>query len=360
MQTQTQIRQLLTGAGLAPNKALGQNFLIDLNLLGKIVELAQVGSGDVVLEVGPGTGSLTEELAQRARRVVAVEIDRGLSELLRQRLAGRENVLILHADVLAGKHEISPAVVAELAPRASLVSNLPYNVATPLVAECLLQSHRAARRVAGTLPARAAAILAAEAGEEPAREENAGAAEAAEGAATAEEAEGKMPSQRADKMSATRAGETPATLFDRLTFTVQREVADRLAAGSGTEAYGPLSVIVAILGKVTPGPVIPASAFWPRPSVASRVLRIDFDAASALRLHDAATLTSLLGLAFGQRRKQIGSLLHRNDCPFDAIALAGAFEQAGVDKKLRPEQVSAEQYLATANALHGSTRERAK
>ena len=75
MQTQTQIRQMLAEAGLAPNRALGQNFLVDLNLLGKVLELAEVGPRDVVLEVGPGTGSLTEELAERAGRVVAVEID---------------------------------------------------------------------------------------------------------------------------------------------------------------------------------------------------------------------------------------------------------------------------------------------
>jgi 16S rRNA A1518/A1519 N6-dimethyltransferase RsmA/KsgA/DIM1 with predicted DNA glycosylase/AP lyase activity len=339
MQTQTQIRQMLEGAGLAPNKAFGQNFLVDLNLMGKVLELAEVGPQDVVLEVGPGTGSLTEELARRARRVVAVEIDRGLAELLGQQLAACDNVRVLHTDVLAGKHEISPAVVAEIAPRASLVSNLPYNVATPLVAECLLMSHRAVNEWHGHL-AHASQGRPAPAG--------------SSSSSSSSVPEGREEETHGQDAHATHGRDGHATKecrFDRLTFTVQREVGDRLSAGTGEDAYGPLSVVVAVLAKVTPGPVLPASAFWPRPAVSSRILRIDFDEPAALRLGDSAILTSLLALAFGQRRKQIGSLLHRKDCPFDAAALAEAFARAGVEKTLRPEQVSPGQYVEVANAL---------
>jgi len=81
MQTLNEIRQLLCDAGLEPRKRFGQNFLYDQNLLGKLLELAEIEAGGVVLEVGPGTGSLTEELLARAERVVAVEIDRGLHVL---------------------------------------------------------------------------------------------------------------------------------------------------------------------------------------------------------------------------------------------------------------------------------------
>ena len=304
MQTQTQIRRMLIEAGLAPNRALGQNFLVDLNLLGKLLELAKVGREDTVLEVGPGTGSLTEELVERAGRVVAVEIDRGLHALLSGRLAGRDNVTLLHADALAGKHAISPTVIEALGPRAALVSNLPYNVATPLVAECLLMSHRAMGRL------------------------------------------GRF----SDPSAALSPGQC---LFESLTFTVQREVADRMVAPPGDRAYGPLSVVVAILAKVTPGPAVPATAFWPQPNVASRILRIDFDAASAGRLADPDALTRLLWSAFAQRRKQIGSLLGRKDCPFEPDALSAAMDRAGIERKSRAEEVSPSQYLEAASTLSG-------
>jgi 16S rRNA (adenine1518-N6/adenine1519-N6)-dimethyltransferase len=97
--------------------------------------------------------------------------------------------------------------------------------------------------------------------------------------------------------------------------------------------------------------VIPATAFWPRPNVESRILRIDFDAAAAGRVADAAVLTSGLSLAFGQRRKQIGSILKRKDAPFPSERLADALGVAGIARTLRAEQVPPPQYLKLANAL---------
>ena len=162
---------------------------------------------------------------------------------------------------------------------------------------------------------------------------------------------GETPSPR--KMPAGRKGETPSPLclFHRLTFTVQREVAERMVAAPGADAYGPLSVIVSLLGKVSAGPVVPATAFWPQPKVASRILRIDFDAASAGRLADPEVLRALLSAAFGQRRKQVGSLLRRRDCPFDPDALAKALDVAGIGKTSRAEEIGPSQYLQAANAL---------
>ena len=87
-QTLTEIRAMLERAGLRPRKMFGQNFLIDHNLLTRLVELAGVGAGDDVLEVGPGTGVLTEALLARGANVLAVEVDRGLCRLLEERLAG--------------------------------------------------------------------------------------------------------------------------------------------------------------------------------------------------------------------------------------------------------------------------------
>lgn len=81
-QTLSDIRALLAAAGLAPLHRFGQNFLVDLNLMRKLLAAAELSPGDVVLEVGPGTGSLTELLIETGARVIAVEIDRGLQRLI--------------------------------------------------------------------------------------------------------------------------------------------------------------------------------------------------------------------------------------------------------------------------------------
>src|SRR4051812_35986712 len=84
MQSLTQIRELLATHSLSPRHALGQNFLIDHNLIKKLVDAANVSPGDTILEVGPGTGTLTEELLSRGAHVVACELDKGLATLLRE------------------------------------------------------------------------------------------------------------------------------------------------------------------------------------------------------------------------------------------------------------------------------------
>ena len=114
-----------------PKKELGQHFLADPNILGVIGRLAALDTVDVVLEIGPGLGVLTEYLAPRVAHVHAVELDASLEPTLRDRLAARLNVELVFGDALQlPLHELDP-------PPSKLVANLPYNVATPLVVESL-------------------------------------------------------------------------------------------------------------------------------------------------------------------------------------------------------------------------------
>jgi 16S rRNA (adenine1518-N6/adenine1519-N6)-dimethyltransferase len=116
---------------VAPKKALGQHFLVDENILGVIERLSDLGSTDVVLEVGPGLGILTRRLAERARLVHAIELDRSLEPELRAALGSYSNVRLIWGDALQ-------LAIDELEPEPTkLVANLPYNVATPLVVESL-------------------------------------------------------------------------------------------------------------------------------------------------------------------------------------------------------------------------------
>jgi 16S rRNA (adenine1518-N6/adenine1519-N6)-dimethyltransferase len=115
----------------AAKKELGQHFLVDENLLGVIGRFAELGPEDVVLEVGPGLGVLTNYLADRVAHVHAVELDRSLEPPLRESLGGRDNVELHLGDALR-------LDLAALEPTPTkLVSNLPYNIATPLIMESL-------------------------------------------------------------------------------------------------------------------------------------------------------------------------------------------------------------------------------
>ncbi len=116
---------------VAPKKELGQHFLVDENILGVIGRLAELDVDDVVLEIGPGLGVLTRYLAARVAHVHAVELDRSLEPKLREALAESPNVELRFADAL----RLDPAT---LDPKPTkLVANLPYNIATPIVAESL-------------------------------------------------------------------------------------------------------------------------------------------------------------------------------------------------------------------------------
>lgn len=141
MQTLSEIKSLLAERGLRPRHRLGQNFLHDHNLLRKLIEAAKIEPGEVVLEVGPGTGTLTEALLDAGARVVACEIDRDLAALLRERLADEQRFTLIEDDCLASKHALSADVLAALrAQRFKLVANLPYQIASPLIAT-LLSDH---------------------------------------------------------------------------------------------------------------------------------------------------------------------------------------------------------------------------
>lgn len=145
-QTKAEIQRLLAEANTAPRHRFGQNFMIDANVVRLIADAGAIATGDTIIEVGPGTGTLTDELLARpAARVVAVEIDRDLAGSLRARLGGEPRFTLIEGDALDGKHAIHPELAAIIRESIAgggtvkLVANLPYNIASPLVVGLLLE-----------------------------------------------------------------------------------------------------------------------------------------------------------------------------------------------------------------------------
>jgi len=287
--TQSEIKAMLAEAGVRPDRRWGQHFLIDGNLMRMLVEAADLAPHDTVLEVGAAVGNLTGLLLIGAGHVVAVEVDSGLAAIARDRLADAENLDLLVTDVLADKHRVAPAVLeavarrrAELGGPVKLVANLPYQAATPLLAELV------------------------------------------------------------------RADPPP----ERLVFTVQKEVADRLVAAPDSSDYGPASVLVQALGEVKVVRRLGPSVFWPRPRVWSAMVCIRPSAAKRRQVADLAVLRRTIDGLFGHRRKRAARSLALAD-PSGASPQQWAerLTAAGLNAKVRGEAYSVEGIIRLANAI---------
>jgi len=273
--TRRDVVALLERHGLSPSRARGQNFVVDPNTVRRVARLAAVGSGDHVVEIGAGLGSLTLALVDTGASVTAIEVDHGLVRALRETTDGR-GVHIIEADALTLDWN---SVLAD-SPRWVLVANLPYNVATPLVGDLL-----------DGVPA-----------------------------------------------------------IERMVVMVQREVADRLVARAGSDAYGAVSVKVAywatakIVGKV------PASVFLPQPKVESALVEITRRATPAV---DPAWVTTdelfaLVRAGFGQRRKMLRRSLA-------GLVAPEVFEVAGVRPEARAEELDVHEWGSLARARRDSS-----
>lgn len=260
--TKRKIESLLQAEGLRPSRRRGQCFLIDGNLSRIVADEPNLSGRDVVLEVGTGLGQLTGLLAERAGRVVTVEIDRGLVRILRRLFAETANVDLIEADVMASHGAINPLVLQAVdrardatgADRWRVVANPPYGIAAPF-------------------------ILAALTGESG-----------------------------------------PLDLH----LTLQVELAERLAGPPGTKAYGPAGVLVQAVARVDLLRPLPASCFWPRPAVDSVLVRMLPDPALAARIRDTEAFQGLVSGVFQTRRKTLQNGLARLFGPAEAVRLLDA------------------------------------
>jgi 16S rRNA (adenine1518-N6/adenine1519-N6)-dimethyltransferase len=294
-QTLSYLRNLFDAHGIRPKNKLGQNFLIDLNLIDLLVRTAELTADDLAVEVGSGTGSLTARLAEHAGAVLSVEIDPAFHALAQEAVAGHEDkVILLHRDVLRNKNELSPDVFDALrdlrqrpgCKRLKLVANLPYAVAVPVITNFLLTD----------LP------------------------------------------------------------FERQVVTVQWEIAERLLATPDTKEYGALAILVQSLAEVELVRRLAPTVFWPRPDVDSAIVLIRPSAARRAHVVEAVgnvvRFRHFLRDLYVHRRKNLrGALAGSPRGRVEKSEVDRKLAALGIDGSVRSEDLDPEQHLRLCAAF---------
>ncbi len=325
-QTKKEIQSHLETAGSQPRHRFGQNFMIDQNLVRLITAAGEIAAGDVVIEVGPGTGTLTEELmATPAAKVVAVEIDRDLAKMLREKFAGEPRFELIEGDALAGKHQLNEQllVAAPLLPlpgreRAGVRGEKSGREGeSPSGVSSDTRASQNAPLVKGHLSPHPASPLRAEGQEAEPLPQAAGAGNV------------KLVANLPYNIASPLVIELLIAGVQTLAFTVQKEVADRLAAKAGDDAYGSISVMVQLLGDVEVMRTLPPQAFWPAPKIDSALVRVRRRDRLGSQVN---AFSRFLHQLFSARRKTLRKALAQADYKADAIIAA-----LSLDPQARPE-----------------------
>lgn len=357
----SQVRKIKNEHDFRFTKSLGQNFLVSREVICEIIEASQIGESDLVIEIGPGMGTLTGLAAQRARKLIAVEIDSDLIPILKETLAEYGKVAVIsgkdaavngkvvaingkddavndylqersgsapdagagaaedaaEADIVIVNDDILKTDLAAMIQAAkaadpgiegvSIIGNLPYYITTPIIMKILRED----------LPAEQVPAGATDVGEADIRPGSNGA------------------------------------LADSITIMMQKEVADRIKAAPGSKTYGALSVAVQYYCEVSEVCEAPAECFEPRPKVDSEVLRLDIRGQRAVSVKDEDLFFDCVKAGFSQRRKTLANCmknLSRESLSKEEIAAVLA--DAGIEPVRRAETLSIEEFGALADSVY--------
>ncbi len=272
------IKEIVARFGFVFKKGLGQNFLTDPQVLKTAVRAAEIDSG--VLEIGPGFGVLTYELAKTGKRVVSVEVDKKLLPVLEYTLSEFDNVEIVSDDIL--KIDVNEFIGTHFGDdEISIAANLPYYITTPIITTLLEARPRVKNMV----------------------------------------------------------------------FMVQYEVAERICADRGRDA-GAISLFCRYFAEPEIIEKVPAASFYPPPKVDSALLLLKMRKKPPVEVADEAMLFKIIRASFAQRRKTLANALS-GGLGMEKETLFGIFDELGIDRNIRGEKLSLDDFADICNTVCG-------
>lgn len=286
--TRNAVREISEKHGFRRADSLGQNFLVDRNIIEKIIDAAELTEGTLVIEIGPGMGALTQIAAERAGKVIAVEIDRHLIPVLGEVVGHLDNVEIINQDIL--KTDINELIDSEKKNFATsdheidkvvILGNLPYYITTPIIMGIL---------------------------------------------------------ERQIEM-------------DTMVIMMQKEVAERIVATPGGKTYGALSIACQFFCETNYVTTVPRTVFQPQPKVDSAVLRLDKRAELPWEIGAGGwkLFFEVVRAGFNRRRKTLLNAL--TALGMDKTELRSILDEAGVEPSRRAETLSIQEFANVANAI---------
>lgn len=287
---------ILKKYGITANKSLGQNFLINEEVVTKIIERAEISKEDLVIEIGPGLGTLTKELLEKAGKVIAIELDKRMIEILTDRFSLYNNFELINEDVL--KVDLSNIIkqnieenyqnsVTNTQPltasikKAKIVANLPYYITTPIIMKLL---------------------------------------------------EEKLP-------------------IESITVMIQKEVADRLIEKPGGKNSGAITYSVYYYAESQEILKVMPNSFIPEPSVESKVIKLKIRKESIVNVKDEKLMFKIIKYAFMQRRKTLVNALEKTDIFNSKNEIIEILKKLGINYKIRGEALSLEDYANISNLV---------
>lgn len=284
MSVYEETQAILNTYKIQANKSLGQNFLIDDCVIEKIIESSNIEKEDLIIEIGPGLGVLTERLLKKSNNVVVIELDKKMIEILQNRFCLNRNLEIINNDVLKVDLEklIKNKKEQTNINKVKIVANLPYYISTPIIMKLL---------------------------------------------------ENRLE-------------------ISEIIVMVQKEVAQRLGAETGTREAGAITYAVEYYAQATPIIDVPKESFIPSPKVESQVIKLEVRQNPKIEVEDEKLLFNIIQKSFMQRRKTLSNALINNRILDSKEEVEKMFKTLGIPSNVRGEKLTLEEFGKIANYVY--------
>lgn len=284
MSVYEETQAILNTYKIQANKSLGQNFLIDDCVIEKIIESSNIEKEDLIIEIGPGLGVLTERLLKKSNNVVVIELDKKMIEILQNRFCLNRNLEIINNDVLKVDLEklIKNKKEQTNINKVKIVANLPYYISTPIIIKLL---------------------------------------------------ENRLE-------------------ISEIIVMVQKEVAQRLGAETGTREAGAITYAVEYYAQATPIIDVPKESFIPSPKVESQVIKLEVRQNPKIEVEDEKLLFNIIQKSFMQRRKTLSNALINNRILDSKEEVEKMFKTLEIPSNVRGENLTLEEFGKIANYVY--------